>query len=280
MVIDTGTRKGGRSIVAKLKKLGVDTVDLLVLTHPHADHIGGCRDLVESVRIKKVWISGFDVTTRTHQRTMENLQQRSIPVRTIRQGARLRLEPGLEIVAFAPEDPLVQRSRSPANANSIVLWIKHGIVDLLFTGDAEKETETRVLKVMENKGPPRFEILKVAHHGSRYATSLPFLSRVRPALGLISCGRNNRYGHPHPDVLGRLNRYGVKVLRTDKMGTFQLRSDGRSIRVYSRPGPASSSSNPSTSQEKTRGGGQRVSFFPQQFQIDNDAEIESRTQTR
>lgn len=146
-------------------------------------------------------------------------------------GHQRKIGENVNLTVLAPEDPLLSGTRSDANANSIVLWIKHGEVDFLLTGDAEKETEERLLEVLRARPPPDFEILKVAHHGSRYASSESFLSRVKPQVALISCGLRNRYKHPAPETLQRLKKVGAKIFRTDLMGTIKVRSDGQKFWV-------------------------------------------------
>ena len=231
LVIDAGTGKGGKAIAEFLQRERISTVDLLVLTHPHADHIAGVPNIMKAATVAAAWVSGYAGSTRTQAKVLEALESSNVPVTAVRRGNKAVLEDAVEITVLAPEDPLIDNSRSDANANSIVLWIKHGEIDFLLTGDAEHETESRVLEVLRGRPPPEFEVLKVAHHGSRHASSKKFLNRVRPQVALISCGLKNRYKHPHPDTLGRLEEFGVQVFRTDLHGMVQLRSDGENILI-------------------------------------------------
>ncbi|MBR57979.1 MAG: hydrolase [Myxococcales bacterium] len=237
MVIDTGTRKGGRLLLQELERLNIQGIDLLVLSHPHNDHIGGTRDLLSRFRVEKAWISGFEATTQVHRKTLAALKAANVDVSIVRRSDRMTLTKGVDITVLAPEDPLINRSRSNANANSIVLWIQHGAVDFLLTGDAEHETEKRVLRVLEGMGPEDVEVLKVAHHGSKYASTASFLSRVKPEVAIISCGRNNRYRHPSPETLERLTGAGAKIYRTDIHGTVRIHSNGTSVKVETSMGP-------------------------------------------
>ena len=231
IVVDTGTGSGGKAIAGYLAQQRIASIDLLILTHPHADHIGGVTHILQSTKVSAAWVSGYAGQTRTQARVLEEFEQRGVPTTAVRRGNQAILDGGVELNVLAPQDPLLQNSRSDANANSVVLWIKHGEVDFLLTGDAEAETETRVLEALRGRPPPDFEVLKVAHHGSRYASSDTFLKRVKPQVALISCGRNNRYKHPHPDTLGRLEHRGAQIFRTDLHGTIRLRSDGENILV-------------------------------------------------
>jgi len=231
VVVDAGTGAGGKAIANFLRRQQITAIDLLVLTHPHADHIGGVPHILKAATVAGAWVSGYAGTTRTQAKVLEEFEKRSVPVTAVRRGNKATLDGEVELTVLAPEDPLIQNSRSDANANSVVLWMKHGEIDFLLTGDAESETETRILDVLRGRPPPDFEVLKVAHHGSRHASSNAFLARVHPQIALISCGLNNRYKHPHPDTLERLSEIGAQVFRTDLHGTIRLRSDGENILI-------------------------------------------------
>jgi len=231
VVVDAGTGSGGKAIASYLRRQQITAVDLLILTHPHADHIGGVPHILKAAAVAGAWVSGYAGTTRTQAKVLAEFEKRGVPVTAVRRGNKATLDGGVELTVLAPEDPLIQNSRSDANANSVVLWMKHGEIDFLLTGDAESETESRILDVLRGRPPPEFEVLKVAHHGSRHASSKTFLARVRPQIALISCGLNNRYNHPHPDTLKRLSGIGAQVFRTDLHGTIQLRSDGENILI-------------------------------------------------
>lgn len=231
VVIDTGTPAGGRRMLAYLRQVGVERIDLLVLTHPHADHIGGARLLVESLRVREAWVSGYTAGSRVQVRTLEAMAKHGVPVTIARLGLRRALDDDLDIEVLGPREPLIKGSRSDANANSVVLWIRHGEIDFLLTGDAEDPTETRLLEVLRARGPPTFEVLKVAHHGSAHASRAHFLERIRPEFAVVSCGRKNRYGHPAPAAVKRLLAAGARILRTDLQGTIRLRSDGVDVTV-------------------------------------------------
>jgi comEA protein len=131
-------------------------------------------------------------------------------------------------VFISPQDPLLAGTRSDANANSFVARLTVGEVDVMLTGDAEAETEARVL---QGGGPLECEVLKVAHHGSAYSTTGAFLDAVSPEVGVISAGTSNRYGHPAPDTLHKLEKAGVAIFRTDTDGEVLLQTDGRSYSV-------------------------------------------------
>jgi competence protein ComEC len=142
----------------------------------------------------------------------------------------LRLD-GLEVHVLAPDSAWTAVQRS-GNDASVVLRVVHGAVSFLLTGDAEAAEEA----VLLDRARPslRATVLKVGHHGSATSTTPAFLAAVAPRLALVSVGADNRYGHPHPDVLRSLRAAGVPVLRTDRDGAIVVRSDGRRLTVVSR----------------------------------------------
>jgi competence protein ComEC len=231
MVVDAGFKGRGRALVSELRAEGIKDIDLLVLSHPHADHIGGAIHLIKGFNVREIWLSGAPSATKVHLRLLEAINQAEIPTKLVRAGDSRKLGDQVQLAILAPEEPLLTGTRSDANANSIVLWVKHGEIDFLLTGDAEKETEERVLEVLRARPPPDFEVLKVAHHGSRYSSGRLFLSRVSPKVALISCGARNRYRHPAPETLERLRDVGAKIYRTDLHGSIRVRSNGHSFWV-------------------------------------------------
>jgi competence protein ComEC len=235
MVVDAGFKGRGRALVSELQSRGINKIDLLVLSHPHADHIGGAIHLVKGFKVQEIWLSGAPSSTRVHLKLLKAIEQEGIPTKIVRAGHQRKLGEEVQLHVLGPEEPLLRGTRSDANANSVVLWIQHGTVDFLLTGDAEKETEQRVLEVLRARPPPDFEVLKVAHHGSRYASSEAFLARVKPKLALISCGLKNRYGHPAPETLQRLRDVGAMVFSTAQNGTFSVHSNGQKFWVHDSP---------------------------------------------
>ncbi len=238
MVVDTGTKGGGKKLVKFLQRIGLKTADYLVLTHPHADHIAGTGLVLKQTEFKEVWVSGMPSSSKTYARVIEAINKSGAEMKKARRGSRVPLGRHAEIIVLGPQDPLVKGSRSDVNANSVILWVRHGEVDFLLMGDAEHETEERVIAVLHKRGQPDFEVLKVAHHGSRHASSKEFLTVVRPDVAVISVAARNRYKHPSPETITRLQSAGAAVYRTDRNGTVRIRSDGKTFKMLpSRGGP-------------------------------------------
>jgi beta-lactamase superfamily II metal-dependent hydrolase len=223
-LIDAGPPEGVEHLRAVLSQRGIRTLDWMLLTHPHLDHIGGAQTVLGAVRVQRVIDPAYPHPIATYDRLLAVIQQQAIPFMQARQGQTLALGTGVNVEVLQPRLPFIEGSRSDVNANSIVARVTAGAVRVLFTGDAESETEERLLA--ENRAQLRADILKVAHHGSRYATSQPFLSAVSPRVAVISCATGNDYGHPHRETLSVLARNNVQVYRTDLDGDVEMSTDG------------------------------------------------------
>ena len=231
MVIDAGTGRGGKAIDRQLEVFGVRRINTLVLTHPHADHIGGAPFLIKKWPIDEVWHSGEEAKSKIHQKTMDLLREKNIPTLTPKRGHKIQFSKDVSVTVLYPEIPRISGSRSDANSNSVVLWVNHGEVDFLLTGDAEEPTEHRLVEIIKDTPMGDLEVLKVAHHGSSHSSTEAFLKHFPSDIAVISCGRRNRYKHPKPEALQRIEAMGAKIHRTDHEGTIHIRSDGKTFKV-------------------------------------------------
>jgi competence ComEA-like helix-hairpin-helix protein len=226
VLIDGGTGRKG-NIVAMLKARNVESLNLMVATHPHADHIGGLDEVLEAIPVKAYLDSGMSHTTRTYAKVMELVERKEIKYIEGKAGRVLRLDDGIELTILHPQDTLLRNSRSDLNSNSVVIRMTHKDNCFLFTGDAEEPTEDALVR----KGLEPCNVLKVAHHGSNHSSTKHFLDAVQPDIALISLGAGNRYGHPGEESMARLKDTGAQIYRTDLMGTIKLTSDGTSVTV-------------------------------------------------
>jgi competence protein ComEC len=220
----------GHPVVRALRRRGVTRVETLVLTHPALDHIGGAAAVLDAFDVGSVLDPSLPAGKESYVSLLETAQARGVPWRRARAGQAWEVD-GVTLRVLHPvAEPRVDRGSAgaadtEANDVSVVIWVRYGAFDALLTGDVPVEVERTVARELRGG----IEVLKVAHHGSDTSTDSLLLVRADPSLALISVGRGNRYGHPHPDVLARLHRAGVEVRRTDQEGTLRVRArrDGR-----------------------------------------------------
>lgn len=222
VVIDAGPPRGER-VARALARLGVRRIDLLVVTHPDADHAGGVEALLARFDVRRVAGPGTVRDEGPWRRALSVARARRIPWVVVARGDAWEVD-GVAFRALHPAPAAGPVAGGDPNARSVVLHVAWREVDLLLTGDAPESAEAAFAEAAG-----QVEVLKVGHHGSRTSTGERFLERIRPRAALIPVGRGNRYGHPHPVVLDRLRRAGVQVWRTDRSGalTVYVDADGR-----------------------------------------------------
>jgi competence protein ComEC len=242
LLVDGGmAREGGfdagRWIVAPfLWGQGISRLDFVAITHPQADHAGGLASVVRLFRPREVWAAEPLVATPVTAMVAEAAAEVGASTRIFTAGDRPVAESGVEVTVLWPDE---SPGGLDANERSLVLRIAYGKRCFLLTGDLEREGEERLLRRDDDLSA---DILKVGHHGGRGGTSEEFLARVRPELGVISVGGGNAFGLPHPELLGRLDAAGVRVLRTDRHGAVTIRTDGDELMTepwIAPPDPAS-----------------------------------------
>jgi beta-lactamase superfamily II metal-dependent hydrolase len=206
VLVDTGEAGNQQTILDAVRRhTGRQCrIDLFVASHAHSDHIGSAVPVFRECRVAAVLDSGFPHTTRTYERYLEAVEASGARYVKAAPGQDFDLGGGAKITVLAPSQPYFRQSelRSGAdtpNANSVVMRLDHGTFSMLFTGDAEAETEARLL---EKGAYVSAKVLKVGHHGARFATSAEFLRAVNPNAATISAGSTNRHGHPTTETLG------------------------------------------------------------------------------
>lgn len=225
MLIDTGTSDSKEFLVEYLKKYNISTIKYLVLTHPHADHIGGASLVLDEFVIKNVIMPYAVSTTSTYEKTLEKIDAEGCKV--IFTEPKSRYELG--IAKFTVLGP-VENYSNDLNNQSAVIRLDYGETSFLFTGDAEAKSEADMLDFY-NKSEFKADVLKLGHHGSSTSTSEDWLLAVSPKYAVISCGKDNEYLHPHREILSLLKENGVIKLRTDELGSIVFTSSGKEVEL-------------------------------------------------
>ncbi len=224
LLIDAGPGSSSDLLLRQLSWQGVARIDLAVNTHPHEDHLGGFVSVLERMPCRLFTDPGVAHTTRAYENLMLELKARQIPTRVARRGQTYKVGSAVVLDVLAPEEPLLDDT---LNNVSVVTRLTYGNFSMMLMGDAEAEVEERLL----SHGVQPTVVLKVAHHGSHSSSTGPFLDRLNLRVAIISCGVDNRYGHPHRETLEALERRGVAIYRTDQDGQVRVLTDGRKLWV-------------------------------------------------
>ncbi len=224
ILIDGGPNK---SILEKIDKelpFWDKTIDLVILTHPEYDHLKGLNYVLGKYKIENILWTGIKRETKVFADWLEILdkeEKEGAKIFVAQEGQKIKAGKILLNIIHPFESLEGQIFKGDSNESSIVANLLFGENSFLFTGDIGQKIEKDILTLDISS-----DVLKVAHHGSKSSTSENFLTKVKPSIAVISCGLNNSYGHPHQDVLNRLESFAIKVLRTDKDGDIKIISNG------------------------------------------------------
>lgn len=222
LLIDAGPNEATKEVVAYLKKMQVKKLDYIVTTHPHEDHIGGMSKVIKSFDIGCFYAPKKTMNTTTFSNMASALKRKNLKINVAKSG--ILLDMGNDIICefLSPNN----NSYNDINNYSATIKITYGNNKFLFMGDAEKLVEKEIL----NKGyDVSCDVVKVGHHGSTSSSSKEFLNKANPKYVVISCGKGNKYGHPHKETLSELKKRNIQLRRTDLNGTVVFSSDGNKI---------------------------------------------------
>ncbi len=221
MLIDAGERDQSETVVSYLEKQGVKTLDYVIGTHPHSDHIGGLEAVIRKFGVQKVFLPEKEHTTKVYERLLDAIADKDLKITVPKPGDTYSLgDASFQIIA-----PMRDYGDN-LNNWSIGLRLVYGENSFVLCGDAEKAAE----EDMEASGfPLKADVLKLSHHGSSTSSFPDFMNMADPEYAVISCGKNNDYGHPHKEILDMLKKRNIKVLRTDQLGTIVAVSDGSKV---------------------------------------------------
>lgn len=241
VLLDAGDTGKGKVVLEALKRHQVTQLDYLIGSHPHPDHIGGAVEVLKGIKVLNVIDNGLPPTTpeaspaaiskatKFYEDYRAAISQSGARYEKAVPEKQYFIGGGARLTILGPTEPFFTRDQlktggNEPNANSIVVRLDYGSFSMLLPGDAEEQTEHRMITKDLDL---RARLLKVAHHGSKYATSQDFINRVRPEVAIISCGAWNRYGHPSQEVLDRLKGANVTLYRTDLHGEISIATRGK-----------------------------------------------------
>ena len=225
MLIDAGDSENSVYLIKYLKNLGVEKIEYLVITHPHEDHYGGARDVIRNFDVEKLLLYKEFKDTYPYDTLAYVLRERNENSATVLAGCGDNYTFGkAEFEIISPENP----DLTNYNDSSLALRVKYGDTAFLFTGDAGKNMESAMIK---SGYELKSDVFCAGHHGSSSSNSLKFLKAVNPEFIVVSCAKDNEYGHPHRESVKNFAKIGASVLETSKNGDIIFSSDGEKVEL-------------------------------------------------
>lgn len=226
ILIDGGPNRKVLSELSKVMPFYDRSIDAVIATHPDSDHIGGIPDVLNKYEVDFFIEPGAESTNAVSKELEKIVEEKKIKKVLARRGMKLILSENAYLLILFPDRDV---SRIDTNDASIVVKLIYGNTSFLFTGDSPQKIEKYLTSI--DKENLDVDVLKAGHHGSDTSSSESFIGYTAPEYAIISVGKNNKYGHPHREVLERLNKFGVKIIRTDIEGTIRLKSDGEKLEI-------------------------------------------------
>lgn len=227
VLIDAGTGQTEEALVSWLQEQGVTDITAVIATHPHEDHIGGMDAVLEAIPVESLYMpevkESLTPTTRCYEQMLDAAEAQQVQAVKGQSGVTVYEEDGVKLELVGPEP---QKEYDDLNEYSLVAKLTVGGESFLFTGDSSEQAEADMIEAGEDL---KADVLKIGHHGSSTATTKAFLQAVNPQVAVISCGKDNSYGHPHEETMQRLQEKAMTIYRTDEDGTILATCDGISI---------------------------------------------------
>lgn len=224
-IIDGGETGNGQKIEQFLKYKGIKKVDAMILTHAHTDHMNGLKELAMVYDINQVFLTETPFEDASFKEFYDTIQSQGIPIGIIGAGDMIKDKNIIMTCIYPFKDELLVEG----NDASAVMILRHGGVSYYFTGDIEENFEKQMACFLK---PNDVSILKVPHHGSKTSSTQELLSKVMPDIGIISCGRNNIYRHPHEEVVLRYEQNNIPLAMTKNSGAIMTYSNGEKVKIY------------------------------------------------
>ena len=223
MLIDAAESYQSENIINYLKNLNYQKIDYVIGTHPHADHIGGLKDIINTFEIGKIYMPKVVSTTKTYESLLMAIKDKNLKINTAKAGTSIIDIDTLKINILAPNNS----TYTELNNYSVVTKITYGTTKFLFMGDAEKLSENEI------KEDVTADVIKIGHHGSNTSSSIDFIKKVNAKYGIISVGLNNKYNLPKEETITNWENSGTKIYLTSINGTITAISDGTNIKIES-----------------------------------------------
>lgn len=223
MLIDAAESYQSENIINYLKNLNYQKIDYVIGTHPHTDHIGGLKDIINTFEIGKIYMPKVVSTTKTYENLLMTIKDKNLKINTAKAGTSIIDTDALKINILAPNNS----TYTELNNYSAVTKITYGTTKFLFMGDAEKLSENEI------KEDVTADVIKIGHHGSNTSSSINFIKKVNAKYGIISVGLNNKYNLPKEETITNWENSGTKIYLTSINGTITAISDGTNIKIES-----------------------------------------------
>lgn len=223
MLIDAAESYQSENIINYLKNLNYQKIDYVIGTHPHTDHIGGLKDIINTFEIGKIYMPKVVSTTKTYESLLMTIKDKNLKINTAKAGTTIIDTDTLIVNILAPNNS----TYTELNNYSVVTKITYGTTKFLFMGDAEKLSEN---EIKENVSA---DVIKIGHHGSNTSSSIDFIKKVNAKYGIISVGLNNKYNLPKEETITNWENSGTKIYLTSTNGTITAISDGTNIKIES-----------------------------------------------
>lgn len=223
MLIDAAESYQSENIINYLKNLNYQKIDYVIGTHPHTDHIGGLKNIINTFEIGKIYMPKVVSTTKTYESLLMAIKDKNLKINTAKAGTSIIDTDTLKINILAPNNSIY----TELNNYSVVTKITYGTTKFLFMGDAEKLSENEI------KENVTADVIKIGHHGSNTSSSIDFIKKVNAKYGIISVGLNNKYNLPKEETITNWENSGTKIYLTSTNGTIRASSDGTNIKIES-----------------------------------------------
>ncbi|MDO8558321.1 MAG: ComEC/Rec2 family competence protein [bacterium] len=226
VLIDGGPRQDVIRRLAQTMPFWDHSIDLVILTHPQLDHLSGLVPVLERYHVGSIMLNAASYKLDAYAALLNVVGQKNIPVVLARAGEKITFDSGITAKILSPKEIVAEELFKEINESSIIVRLDYGKTSFLFTGDAGFPTEE---DLVSRDAFLDVDVLKVGHHGSKYASGETFLRAVSPRVAVIEVGAKNTYGHPTPETLSRLAAIGATIFRTDKDATVTLETDGKTV---------------------------------------------------